>query len=114
MSAWYRLGENDPGAASGLAVTNTTTDLVGTNHLKQYNSPRYTNGVFSGPPDGLVSSLAMTFNGVDQIFSNSLASLNTDDFGIEAWVKPNNTTNFFMNAIAYNGSLSSGWGFFGN
>ena len=37
--AWYRLGENDPGAASGLAVTNTTIDAGGTKHLKQFGGP---------------------------------------------------------------------------
>ena len=41
--AWYRLGENDPGAASGLAVTNTTIDAVGTKHLKQFGSPLCSN-----------------------------------------------------------------------
>ena len=27
--AWYHLGENDPGVASGMAVTNTASDNPG-------------------------------------------------------------------------------------
>src|SRR5437870_1687149 len=40
--AWYRLGENDPGAASGHVVNSSTMDFVGTNHLKRFGSPLFT------------------------------------------------------------------------
>src|SRR5262245_43225650 len=52
--AWYRLGENDPGAASGVIVTNTA-NLLGSNPLKPIGTPRYTNAV----SPGLGSSLAI-------------------------------------------------------
>jgi hypothetical protein len=110
---WYRLGENDPGAASGGVATNTT-DLMGLVHLKPFGSPRYTNAVFSGPSDGLASSLAVHFNGANQFFSNAVVSTAINNFGIEAWVRPNVTNSSFSGAIAYNGNAVSGWGLFGN
>jgi hypothetical protein len=39
--AWYRLGENDPGAVPGLAMTNETTDTVGGKNLQQFGSPLF-------------------------------------------------------------------------
>jgi hypothetical protein len=111
---WYRLGENDPGAASGLAVTNSTVDLAGGNPLTAFNSPRYSSAVFLGPPDGFRGSLAVSFNGTNQFFSNSVVLTGTGGFVLEAWVKPNTTTNSFANTIAYNGGFLNGYGFFGN
>lgn len=115
--AWYRLGENDPGGNSGLAVTNTTTDLAGTKHLKQFGSPFYTNAVSSGASNRVGSSLAVQFNGASQCLSNAVVSTATDNFGIEAWVRPGTTagagvSNYF---IAYNGNTTAnGWGIFQN
>jgi hypothetical protein len=111
---WYRLGENDPGAATGLAVTNTTADLAGGGPLTQFNGPRYTNGLFSGAPDGFSSSLAISFNGINQFLSNSVVLSGTDGFALEVWVKPNQTTNSVSNAIVYNGAFLNGYGFYGN
>ncbi len=109
--AWYRLGENDPGAANGLAVTNTTTDLVGVNHLKQFGSPRYTNAVSTGAANQVGSSLALHFNGTSQYLSNAVVSPAVNNFGIEAWVKPN-TTNAGFGFIAFNGFGAGGWGMY--
>src|SRR5215207_11724552 len=111
--AWYRLGENDAGAANGLAVPNTTTDLVGGNHLKQYNGPLYTGAVSSGASNRVGSSLAVNLNGVNQFFSNAVVSTAVDNFGIEAWVKPN-STNGLSTGIAYNGGPGNGWGLIQN
>ena len=105
--AWYRLGENDPGAASGVAVTNTTADLLGLNHARQVNSPRYTNAVSPGAANGLGSSLSVHFNGTNQFFSNAVVSTATDNFGVEAWVRPNITNNISQ-FIAKNGFVGVG------
>lgn len=118
--AWYRLGENDPGAASGLAVTNTTTDLLGLHHARQVGSPRYTNAVSPSASNGLGSSLAVHFIGTNQFFTNAIVSTATNNFGVEAWVKPNNTNAGFTYFIVQNGftyagswSISQGNSYFG-
>jgi len=108
--AWYRLGENDPGAASGVTATNTV-NLLGFNPLKPVGSPRYTNAVLPSVANGLGSSLAVHFSGTNQCFTNAVVSTATDNFGLEAWVNPdvaapNNRV------IAFNGnSVLNGWGF---
>jgi len=107
--AWYRLGENDPGATSGLAVTGTTTDLVGANHLRQFGGPLYTSAVSADAASRLGSSLAVQFNGASQFLSNALVSTAANNFGIEAWVKPNGTDGA-STPIAYNGAGGNGWG----
>lgn len=110
--AWYRLGEDDPGAASGLAVTNTTADFVGTNPLKPFGSPIYTNAVSATASNVVGSSLAIHFNGSNQFLSNAVVSTAVDNFGLEAWVKPNTTAagTYF---IADNGFAGSGgWGLY--
>lgn len=106
--AWYRLGENDSGAASGQAVKTTTTDLVGVNPLRRFGSPRYTNDV-SPDASSIGSSLAVLFNGAGY-YSNAVASTARNNFGIEAWVKNPSTANgtYF---IAHNGAAAAnGWG----
>lgn len=109
--AWYRLGENDPGARSGNAVTNTTADLVGPNHLKQFGSPLYSTAVSAGAASQLKSSFAVNFNGTSQYLSNTVVSTAVNNFGIEAWVKPNATA-AGNRTIVFNGSSTvSGWGF---
>ncbi len=108
--AWYRLGENDPGAANGLAVTNTT-DLMGFENLKQFGSPLYTNSVSTSASNNVGSSLAVQFNGTSQYLSNGVVSTAVDNFGIEAWAKPN-TTNAGVYIIAYNGFATGGWGLY--
>jgi hypothetical protein len=84
--AWYRLGENDAGAASGGIVDAATIDLVGANHLKQYNNPRYTN-VFSTASLAVDSSLGIHFDGGSQYLSNSIVTVAVDNFGMETWVR---------------------------
>src|SRR5580765_964003 len=102
---WYRLGENDPGAVSNSAVTNTTADIIGTNHLKQYGSPRYTNSVAAAAASRLGSSRSVNFNGTNQYLSNAIVSAAINNFGLEAWVKPN-ATDAGNRTIVCNGSPS--------
>jgi hypothetical protein len=108
--AWYRLGEDDPGAASGLAVTNTTIDSAGANHLKQFGSPLYTSAVSTDAVTQVASSLGIQLNGSGQYFSNAVVTTAVNNFGIEAWVKPNTVSSTY-NFVAYNGNTANnGWG----
>lgn len=108
--AWYRLGENDPGAVSGAPVTTTTTDIGRTNHLQQFGGPLYTNNVSVTAAARAGSSLAVQFNGTSQYLSNAIVPLPLDNFCIEAWVKANSVS-AGSHIIAYNGdSTANGFG----
>src|SRR5882762_3978784 len=86
--AWYRLGEADPGGLSGMTVNTTSQDSVGSRHLARYGTPRYTNAVSTTAAFAVDSSLAVSFDGSAQYLSNSVVTMETDNFGIEAWVRP--------------------------
>ena len=109
--AWYRLGENDPGAAPGVVVSGTTTDLIGLRNLIPFGGPRYTNRFATAAASQVGSSLSVNFNGTSQYLSNAIVSSAVNNFGVEAWVKPNATENG-NRTIVYNGSpTANGWGF---
>lgn len=110
----YRLGENDPGAASGNTGNATTIDAVGPNNLAQTGAPTYTNDTIA-----YQSTLAMKFDGTDllpQRYSlGSNVSSALDNFGIEALVRADVTDFATANSsLAYNGSSGGGggWGLF--
>lgn len=110
--AWYRLGENDGGAASGLPVTGPTADFVGTNHLVRHGNgnPHYTDAVSASAAEHVASSLAIQFNTSGQFFSNAVVTAATDNFGLELWVKPTGGGN---SLLAYNGIPDlNGWGLY--
>lgn len=108
--AWYRLGENDPGAVSGQIVNSTALDFAGVKNLRRVGSPRYTNDV---SPDAaqIGSKLGVLFNGINQLYStNAVISTAQNNFGIEAWVRTLSTANG-VHVIAYNGNTAAnGWG----
>lgn len=106
--AWYRLGENDPGAASGQSVNSATMDFVGANPLRRSGSARYTNDV-SLNAGQIGSTLAVFFGGAG-FCSNAVVSTARNNFGIEAWVRTLTAANGTY-LIAHNGSLAAnGWG----
>src|SRR6266852_4819761 len=108
--AWYRLGEKDPGAASGQIVSSASVDLVAGHNLKRFGGPRYTNNVSPAAASQLGSSLAVLFNGVNQFYSNTVVSTARNNFGIEAWVHPD-AAGAGSYLIAHNGnSAANGWG----
>src|SRR5436190_5285232 len=111
--AWYRLGENDPGAASGVAVSTRTIDLAGGRDLPQFGSPLYTNAVSTLASNHVGSSLGVQFNGTTQwLLTNGIVSSAVNNFGIEAWVKPANV-NLGSRTIAFNGNTgANGWGLY--
>ena len=108
--AWYRLGENDPGAASGVVVSGFTTNLIGSQNLIPFGSPRYTNRFATTAASQVGSSLSVNFNGTSQYLSNAIISSAVDNFGLEVWVKPN-ATDSGNRTIVYNGNPTvNGWG----
>src|SRR5690349_11325966 len=62
--AWYRLGENDPGAAHGLTPTNSI-DLVSNRVLTFSGGPLYDNGIASSAALHAGSSLGVRFSGTN-------------------------------------------------
>jgi hypothetical protein len=109
---WYRLGETDPGAAPGMVVTNTH-DLIRNGILRTIGAPLYTNDVSPSAGTHVGSTLAVQFTGGGQYFTNSLVTVASSNFCIEAWVKPNTTIS--THVIAYNGDpTTNGWGIYQN
>lgn len=108
--AWYRLGENDSGAASGLLVNSTTLDFAGSRHLQRYGTPIYAELVASNATRAVGSSLAVQFDGSSQYLSNAVVTAARNNVGLEAWVRADSVTSG-LHIIAYNGSTSGdGWG----
>src|SRR5262249_46356534 len=97
---------------SGQAMTNTIDVASGKDLLAyggQSGGPAYTNDVSPDAALHTASSLAINFDGTDQLLYNSVVLTTlANNFGIEAWVKPNSTNGFAI--IAYNGPNTNGWG----
>ncbi len=107
--AWYRLGDDDPGAASGQAVNTTTIDFLGGNSLRRIGAARYTNDVFPSA-ERIGSQVAVVFGGTGFYTNAGAATAAQDNFGLEAWVKVLNTNNGVY-VIAHNGNPgANGWG----
>jgi hypothetical protein len=105
--AYYRLGENDPGAVAGQPADTNTIDIIGGVNLSQLgNPPIYdTNTGVAG------STLCIDVDGGG--YTNS-APIPTpvNNWGIEAWVLADSTTNSLSSdgyaQIAYNGNSGPG------
>lgn len=108
--SYWRLGETDPGASTGLAVTNTV-DVVGGMNLEVQGKAQYTNDVASSAARHTGSTLSVSFDN-SAYATTSIVSTATDNFGIECWVKP--TALGGGQVIAYNGITGGngdgGWG----
>jgi sugar lactone lactonase YvrE len=106
---YWHLGDNDPGAVSGGAVTNLI-DSAGAQNLTAQGTATYTNDVSTTAAARTGSSLSVAFtNGA--LASSPIVSSVVDNFGIECWVKPAADVNAGQ-VIVYNGSTAtSGWGF---
>src|SRR6266545_3384345 len=125
--AWYRLGEDDPGAAAGNIGNDPTQDHTINNlDLARNGSPRYSDDT---PPNSYINStLSMFFPNwggpivppayLPSYYSRtSPVNTSTDNIGLECWVKSGTTvwqpdpTGYAL--IAYNGNpFSNGFGFF--
>ena len=105
--AYYRLGDDDPGAAGGSTGNATTTDALGALDLNRSGSPAYTSD--TGHP---LSSLGMDFAGGGSYTRSGVVTTEIDNWGIEAWVYPFDA-NQPDTVIAYNGNGgNSGFGLF--
>jgi hypothetical protein len=102
--AYWRMGENDPGAANGVTNTVTTNLLSGVLTLRS-------NAFYSANVAALANStLAFQFT-TGRYATNALATTLTDNFGLELWVKPDATN--AIQCLAYNGdSGPNGWGLY--
>src|SRR5690242_2044748 len=85
--AWYKLGEDDPGAVANAAGQNPTQDSTANSFdLARAGSPTYRADT---APNSLGSTLSMELNGATDYYSrtNAVTTL-TSNVGIEAWAKP--------------------------
>ena len=84
--AWFRMGEDDPGAKAGQPAGEQTINRGHRYHLKKYGSPTYT--ADTAAPG---SSLAMNFSGAEgeYFYTRYLCWSPDDNFILEAWVRPN-------------------------
>ena len=84
--AYFRLGEDDPGAAAGKPANPQTINHRSKWHLEKHGSPSYT--ADTAAPG---STLAVRFTGGERecFFRRDLFQSPIDDFILEAWVRPN-------------------------
>ena len=112
---YWRMGENDPGAASGNSCTNTLDVVSGrtlTNTPVAGVYPVYTNNVSSQAAAAIGSRLSLALSGGRHGAAAVIPSL-TNNFGIELWVYPMDTAG--GKVVAYNGDTgASGWGIYQN
>jgi sugar lactone lactonase YvrE len=106
VSYWH-MGESDLGAGDGIVPTNTI-DSVASHNLKFRGPAFYSSDVGIAALAHVGSSRSVNFTS-GAFASNTIVSTATDNFGIEAWVKPASVT--AGQVIAYNGATdTSGWG----
>lgn len=84
---WYRLGENDAGAASGALGGNPTYSTDAGWNLARRGSPYYTDDTVGWLSEVGWSSLAMRLDGSSAYYTTNYAALGTNNIGMEAWVK---------------------------
>jgi hypothetical protein len=101
--AHFRLGETDPEAADGKPGNETTFGGIGRVKAQRRGTPHYTSDVRA--PN---STIAMEFDANEKqcYFVPYVLTAETDNMGIEAWVKPADANR--EGAIAWNGDM--GWG----
>lgn len=123
--AYYRLGDQDPGAVSGTLGANPTLDSFGEGlHLNRFGSPKYSSDV---PPRGPVDSkLSMAFANVGlggpafpSVYGQSESlTMVEQGYALEMWVKAgpldlDGPQGPIISLLAYNGNPNSnGFGFF--
>ncbi len=106
--AWFRLGDDDPGAVAGATVNKETIDHEGHGNLSRRGEPSYS---AHAAPDG--GDFSMRFHGtVGEGLDSHACYTVRDNFILEAWVKVNKL-GVRPTLIAYNGhSDRDGFGLF--
>jgi len=118
--AYYRLGDDDPGAVAGSIGNDPTKDSFADKlDLTRFGTPQYTSNV---PPNGpSPNKLAMSFSNNDQhqpfaYYGRSTSlDMSQQGYALEAWVKapPAPIDPGGGELIAYNGDpFANGFGFF--
>lgn len=108
--ARYGLGDDDHGAAQPKIIT-VTRDRIGSRDLQAIGSPTYTLEVPGLAAEISGGPLCAQFNGIDQALGRDRLDVDTESFGVEAWVYPQTTEG--NHAILYNGDTrTSGWGLY--
>jgi concanavalin A-like lectin/glucanase superfamily protein/dockerin type I repeat protein/PEP-CTERM motif-containing protein len=120
--AYYRLGEDDPGAKAGSVGNDPTQDSFGDNlDLQRFGSPRYSADVPPRGPLGSTLSMAFANEGLGGpafpgfYGREDSLSMVEQGYALEAWVKagPTNLDSIRTNIIAYNGQPEgNGFGLF--
>lgn len=104
--AYFRMGENDPGASAGQPVTNTVDSINGVTLPMSGTGLSGIQGMYDSTTGVSGSSLGITLNGGG--FTNDAAFPLTDNWGIEAWVmSPANSNPYSGDGYAclvYNGT----------
>jgi hypothetical protein len=114
--AYYRLGENDPGAVAGQPGDSNTVDIINSLDLAQFGTPP----IYDSHTGVAGSTLCIDVDGGGYATNSQLTAL-ADNWGIEAWVKATtNTPDTNITAdgyacIVYNGDAGfNGMGIFQN
>ena len=110
--AYYRLGDDDPGAVSGGLVNSTSTDSSGSRDLTRTGEVLYSSDVpfpiIAGQPNTFSAKFHDYF--ADLSFDSRLMQA-TDNFGLELFVKVLSTEMNFSSGLAYDGKArSTGFG----
>lgn len=108
---YWRMGENDPGAAPGGNCTNTVDSVGGNTLTNSYfffinrnNYPTYTGNTSVQASTEVGSQLAVNFGLLNSGAALVIPNL-TNNFGIELWVNPAGTNG--TQCIVYDGSTSA-------
>ncbi len=108
---YWQLGEDDSGAANGVAGNSSTggRDASGLNSSR--NLGRNGNPVYVSPfSSNSASTLAVSFDGIDDGYVAGQVTTVINNFGIEAWVKPA-TSSTSQQLIVHNGAPFNGDGY---
>ena len=105
--AYFRMGEDDPGAVAGQPAREKTINRADRYHLKRYGSPTYTADAAPG------SKLAVSFSGTaGEYFYRRYLHWRPGGNFIRGFDRPNRVTDSMM-YVAYNGQYGdNGYGLY--
>ncbi len=101
-AALWNLGEDDTGAAAGLAGNATTTGVSGGWPLTKSGAPVYSSTAATG------STLSMQFDGGTAVYSAASQVTATDNVGMECWVRPTTLGSLGFSFVLANGRVGNG------
>ncbi|MCX6926871.1 MAG: immunoglobulin domain-containing protein, partial [Verrucomicrobia bacterium] len=104
--AYYRLGENDPGAADGQVGAATTVDAVSGLNLSVVGD----SSTYSANTGVHGSTLSLAVDGAGGYNFATPIITNSGNWGLEAWVMSTNADNGGQGAVVLNGDFTAGNG----